>query len=68
MGDRVQARADVVEVKSGEVRRSIGPENAAVADGAQAITQLRERVAGTLALMLDRRLDDAILELQYRRR
>ena len=60
VGDRVQARADLVDVASGEVRRSIGPESAAATDGARAIALLQERVAGTLALVLDPGLDDAI--------
>jgi tetratricopeptide (TPR) repeat protein len=59
-GDRVEARADLVDVASGEVRRSIGPETAPAADGTRAIAQLQERVVGTLALVLDPRLDDVM--------
>jgi tetratricopeptide (TPR) repeat protein len=59
-GDRVEARADLVDVASGEVRRSIGPETAPAVDGARAVARLQERVVGTLALVLDPQLDDAI--------
>jgi hypothetical protein len=60
VGDQVEVRADLLDVASGQVVRSIGPTFGPLADPERALDLLRERVVGSIALVLDPVVNDAI--------
>ncbi|MCR4339734.1 MAG: serine/threonine protein kinase [Gemmatimonadaceae bacterium] len=60
MGEQLEAHADLLDVASGQVVRSIGPEVGPLGQGERIIATLRERVVGTVALVLDPVVSDAI--------
>lgn len=59
-GSQVQLSADLVDPKSEKILRSVGPIFAPASDPSRAVTELRERVLGTIGLMLDSATNDAI--------
>ena len=59
-GDSVQARADILDVASGQVVRSVGPESGPLARPGAALDALRERLVGTIALLVHPVLNDVI--------
>ena len=60
VGDSVQARADILDVASGQVMRAVGPLAGPKARAGSVIDDVRERVVGTIALTSDPLLNDAI--------
>jgi len=59
-GETVQLSADLIDPASGRILRSVGPVSGPARDPSRAAGELRERVLGTIALMLDSAMSDAI--------
>ena len=59
-GETVQLSADLIDPISGRILRSVGPVSGPASDPSRAAGELRERVLGTIALMLDSAMNDAI--------
>ncbi len=59
-GETVQLSADLIDPVSGRILRSVGPISGPASDPSRAAGELRERVLGTIALMLDSAMNDVI--------
>lgn len=60
VGSSVELRADIINPLTSEVVRSVGPVSRDRRDATAAVDELVERVTGTIALMLDPVMADAI--------